>query len=93
MTVLVEVLKQGQYVPLSVEKQIVIIYAGTKGYLDTLPTTKLAAYEKALYAFIESKHPAIFEEIKTKKVLDKDTEAKLKPALEEFGKVFGKGEG
>jgi len=90
---LVEILKQGQYVPLSVEKQIVIIYAGTKGYLDTLPTTKLAAYEKALYAFIESKHPAIFEEIKTKKVLDKDTEAKLKPALEEFGKVFGKGEG
>src|SRR3954470_1373731 len=57
---LVEILKQGQYVPLTVEKQIVIIYAGTKGYLDSLETSKLAEYERQLMSFIESKHPAIF---------------------------------
>src|ERR1700691_2833478 len=52
---LVEILKQGQYVPLLAEKQVVIIYAGTKGYLDAFPVGKLAEYEKGLYAFIESK--------------------------------------
>jgi F-type H+-transporting ATPase subunit alpha len=87
---LVEILKQGQYVPLPVEKQVVLIYAGTKGYLDELPTGKLGEYEKQLYAFIESKHPDIFETIRTKKKLD-DIEDKLKKALVEFGKGFGKG--
>ena len=87
---LVEILKQGQYVPLPVEKQIVMIYAGTKGYLDTLDATKLAEYEKQLYPFIESKHGAIFEAIRTKKVLDKDTEEALKKALKDFGTAFSK---
>jgi F-type H+/Na+-transporting ATPase subunit alpha len=88
---LVELLKQGQYVPLPVEKQIVMIYAGTKGYLDGLPTGKIAAYETALYSFLESKHSGVLEDIRGKKVLDKDTEEKLKGALKEFGTVFGKG--
>ena len=87
---LVEILKQGQYVPLPVEKQVVIVYAGTKGYLDELPTSKLGEYESQLYAFLESKHPDIFETIRTKKKLD-DIEDKLKKALVEFGKGFGKG--
>ncbi|MFO0640059.1 MAG: F0F1 ATP synthase subunit alpha [Polyangiaceae bacterium] len=87
---LVEILKQGQYVPLPVEKQIVIVYAGTKGYLDELPVAKLREYEEQLYAFIESKHADIFETIRTKKKLD-DVEDKLKKALTEFGKAFGKG--
>jgi F-type H+-transporting ATPase subunit alpha len=90
---LVEILKQGQYVPLPVEKQIVIIYAGTKGFLDGLPIPKLAAYETALYSFLQSKHSGIFEDLRSKRVLDKDLEAKLKAALTEFGPVFGKGEG
>jgi F-type H+/Na+-transporting ATPase subunit alpha len=89
---LVEILKQGQYVPLLAEKQIVIIYAGTKGYLDALPVAKLGAYEKGLYPFIESKYPQIFESLRTKKVLDKDLEATLKGALEAYGKAFGKGD-
>ena len=89
---LVEILKQGQYVPIPVEKQIVIIYAATKGYVDGFPVNKLGAYEKALNSFLESKHPEIFDGIKSKKVLDKDLEAKLKAALDEFGPVFGKGE-
>jgi F-type H+/Na+-transporting ATPase subunit alpha len=87
---LVEILKQGQYVPLPVEKQVVLVYAGTKGYLDELPTAKLGEYEKQLYAFIEAKHPDIFEIIRTKKKLD-DVEDKLKKALVEFAKGFGKG--
>jgi F-type H+-transporting ATPase subunit alpha len=92
---LVEILKQGQYVPQPVEKQVVIIYAGTKGHLDSIAVSKLGEYEKQLYAFIESKYPAIFETIRTKKALDKDTEETLKKALKDFGTAFGKepGEG
>ena len=89
---LVELLKQGQYVPLAVEKQIVIIYAGTKGYLDGLETSKIGAYEKGLYEFIDSKHAGVFEGLRAKKKLDKDVEAALKKALEEYGKAFGKGD-
>jgi F-type H+-transporting ATPase subunit alpha len=89
---LVEVLKQGQYVPIPVEKQVVIIYAATKGYVDGLEVSKLAAYEKGLYSFIEAKHPKIFEEIRTKKVIDKDLEPTLKKALEEYKTAFGKGD-
>ncbi|AKU94060.1 ATP synthase alpha chain [Labilithrix luteola] len=87
---LVEILKQGQYVPQPVEKQIVIIYAGTKGYLDGIEVSKLAEYEKQLYSFVETKHPEIFNNIRTKKALDKDTEETLKKALADFGKAFGK---
>ena len=87
---LVEILKQGQYVPQAVEKQVVIIYAGTKGHLDSIEVSKLAEYEKQLYSFIESKHPTIFETIRTKKALDKDTEATLVKALKDFGTAFGK---
>ena len=87
---LVEILKQGQYVPQPVEKQVVIIYAGTKGYLDGIEVSRLAEYEKQLGSFIESKHPAIYETIRTKKALDKDTEETLKTALKDFGTAFGK---
>jgi F-type H+-transporting ATPase subunit alpha len=88
---LVELLKQGQYVPLPVEKQIVIVYAGTKGYVDGLEMSQIAEYEKQLYAFIEAKHPKVFEDLRTKKVLDKDIEAALRKALDEFKTAFGKG--
>ncbi|MDB5215992.1 MAG: synthase alpha chain, partial [Myxococcaceae bacterium] len=87
---LVEILKQGQYVPQPVEKQVVIIYAGTKGYLDSIEVSKLAEYERQLASFIESKHPAIYENIRTKKALDKETEETLKTALKDFGTAFGK---
>jgi F-type H+-transporting ATPase subunit alpha len=87
---LVEILKQGQYVPQPVEKQIVIIYAGTKGFLDAIEVSKLAEYERQLYSFIDSKYETLFATIRTKKALDKDTEETLKTALGEFGKAFGK---
>jgi F-type H+-transporting ATPase subunit alpha len=86
---LVEILKQGQYVPIAVEKQIVIIYAATKGYVDKLALGQMVAYEKGLYDFIEKRYPAIYETLRTKKQLDDATEGTLKKALEEFSTAFG----
>jgi F-type H+/Na+-transporting ATPase subunit alpha len=85
---LVELLKQGQYQPLPVEKQVLIIYAGTNGFVDELPLTALKKYEQDLYSFIESKHPGIFADILKKRELDGDLRAKLNKALEEFKGIF-----
>ena len=85
---LVELLKQGQYEPLSVERQILIIYAGTNGFVDELPLTALKKYEQELYSFIESKHPDIFADILKKRELDNDLRAKMNKALEEFKGTF-----
>jgi F-type H+-transporting ATPase subunit alpha len=86
---LVEILKQGQYVPLKVEQQIIIIYAGTRGYIDGIEVSRLAAYERGLYDFIEKKYPGIVEGLKAKKSLDDDNEKALKKALDEYGVAFG----
>jgi F-type H+/Na+-transporting ATPase subunit alpha len=85
---LVELLKQGQYEPLPVERQILIIYAGTNGFVDELPLTALKKYEQELYSFIESRHPDIFADILKKRELDNDLRAKMNKALEEFKRVF-----
>ena len=85
---LVELLKQGQYQPLSVEKQILIIYAGTNGFVDELPLSALKKYEQELHSFIEAKHPDIFADILKKRELDGDLRAKLSKALEEFKGIF-----
>jgi F-type H+-transporting ATPase subunit alpha len=90
---LVEILKQGQYAPIAVEKQIVIIYAGTRGYIDKLDVSQIAVYERGLYDFIEKKYPAIYETLRSKKTLDEQTEGMLKKALEEFGTAFPAGAG
>lgn len=81
---LVEVLKQPQYKPLPVEKQILIIFAGTNGYLDIYPENVLQRYEAELYAFIEHGHPEIFTELQAKKAIDAELEKKIKSALEDF---------
>jgi F-type H+-transporting ATPase subunit alpha len=85
---LVEILKQGQYVPLPVERQVVIIYAGTNGFLDHVGESELGRYETELYAFIESKHPDIFNDLESRKVMDDDLTDRLKKALEEFNRLF-----
>lgn len=85
---LVELLKQGQYEPLPVEKQILIIYAGTNGFVDEIPLTALKKYEQELYSFVESKHPDIFAEILKKRELDSELRAKMNKALEEFKAGF-----
>jgi len=81
---MVEILKQPQYKPLPVEKQILIIFAGTNGYLDMYPENLLQRYEGELYEFIEGQHPEIFRDLREKKALDAELEKKIKDALEEF---------
>nr|WP_314090413.1 F0F1 ATP synthase subunit alpha [uncultured Campylobacter sp.] len=85
---MVEVLKQPPYSPLAVEKQVVIIFAGTKGYLDDIPTVAVTKFEAELYPYIEAKYPEIFEQIRTKKALDKEIEEFLHKALKDFKATF-----
>ena len=85
---LVEILKQGQYEPLPVQKQILIIYAGTNGFVDHLPVSALKKYEQELFAFVESKHPDLLPEIVKKRELSEELRAKIKKALEEFNANF-----
>jgi F-type H+/Na+-transporting ATPase subunit alpha len=85
---LVEILKQPQYAPLPMEKQVCILYAGTKGFLDTLPVNTLADYEKQLYTYIEQNDASIFSDLKEKEVIDAALEEKMKKALTAFGETF-----
>ncbi|HRR19136.1 MAG TPA: F0F1 ATP synthase subunit alpha, partial [Ignavibacteriales bacterium] len=85
---LVELLKQGQYAPVPVEKQVVAIYAGTKGYIDEIPTPAIKKYEKELLEYVENQAPEIFENIKTQKDISEETENKLKEVIEKFNSIF-----
>ena len=85
---MVEILKQPPYSPLAVEKQVVIIYAGTKGFLDDVAVSAIGKFEAELYPYIEARYPQIFEDIVNKKTLDKDTEETLVKALNEFKATF-----
>jgi F-type H+-transporting ATPase subunit alpha len=85
---LVELLKQPQYQPMPVEKQIVSLYAGTRGFLDPIPVEKVTEYEKQMHEFMETKHPEILREIKEKKELTPELDEKIKQALEEFAQIF-----
>ena len=85
---LVELLKQPQYVPMSMAKQVTSIYAGTRGFLDKYPVEKLAAYEPQMLEFIEQKHPEIFAELEEKKEIGDELDGKMKKALSEFDEIF-----
>ncbi|MCD6526422.1 MAG: F0F1 ATP synthase subunit alpha [Desulfuromonas sp.] len=85
---LVEILKQGQYQPLPVSKQVIGIYAVNNGYVDEYPATDVQRYESELLAFIDSKHAAIITDLDTKKAIDADLEGRLRAALEEFKGQF-----
>ena len=85
---MVEVLKQPPYSPLAIENQVVMIFAGAKGYLDDLPTNCVTKFEAELYPYIEAKYPEIFEQIRTKKALDKEIEELLHKALKDFKATF-----
>jgi F-type H+-transporting ATPase subunit alpha len=81
---LVEILKQPQYLPMPAEKEVMILFAGTNGYLDEWPMKAVSDYEKKMFDFIESKHPALLMEIREKKDISDELEGKLKSALDEF---------
>jgi F-type H+-transporting ATPase subunit alpha len=85
---LVEILKQPQYQPLAVEKQVLIVYAGTNGFLDKVETSAAVRYEQELYRFVESRYPSLLKTIAEKKTLDDNLKAEMSAALKEFGEQF-----
>ncbi|MBN2223222.1 MAG: F0F1 ATP synthase subunit alpha [Deltaproteobacteria bacterium] len=85
---LVEVLKQPQYQPLPVEKQVLIIYAATRGFVDSYPEGALRKYEQELYTFFESKYAHVLEEIKQKGNISADLERQVTKALGDFKEHF-----
>lgn len=85
---LVEILKQPQYKPLPMEKQVSILFAGAKGFLDEIPVNMLAEYETQLYAHIEQKAPGVFDGLKQKQQIDADLENLMKSTLTAFGESF-----
>ncbi|MEQ1572962.1 MAG: F0F1 ATP synthase subunit alpha [Vicinamibacterales bacterium] len=85
---LVEILKQPQYQPVAVEKQVAIVYAATKGFLDAVAVEDVGRYEQDLYRFLETRYPAVLTGIADKKVIDDENKGALESALKEFGQQF-----
>jgi len=83
-----ELLKQGQYIPLPVEKQIVLIYAGTNGYIDDVPTDQITRFEEEYLRYMETEHRELMAEIVEKGTMDEETLGRLKAAAEGFKKGF-----
>ncbi len=85
---LVEVLKQGQYQPMPVEKQILSIFAATNGWVDETPKIKIEKYLKEMLLFFETKHPQILKDMVIKKSLDEDLKKRVSAVLQEFKGSF-----
>jgi len=85
---MVELLKQDQYVPMPVEEQIIVIFAGTQGILDDVPVEAIKSFEDGFIKYMRAKKQDLKNEVKEKKVLDDDLKAKITAAVEEFKKTF-----
>ena len=85
-----EILKQPQYQPMPVEKQVMIIYAATNKYLMDIPVADILPFEKALFEYVDTKYPEVPEAIRTEKVISEETEAKLIKAITECKAEFTK---
>lgn len=85
---LVEILKQPQYKPLSMEKQVTILYAGTRGFLDKYPVNVLAKYEAGLFLFISERYPQIFKELADKKIISDELDKLMTDALNAYDEEF-----
>jgi len=85
---MVELLKQPQYKPYPVEKQILIIFAGTNGYVDDMEVEQIGKFETELLSFMDAKHGDLLKEIKEKKTIDDELQEKLKKAIEGFKETF-----
>ncbi len=83
-----EILKQPQYEPVPVEEQVLTIYAGVNGYLDSIPASEVVHFEQDFIKFMKANYAEIGKTIREKKVIDKETEAALKEALKEFKDTF-----
>ena len=85
---LTELLKQDQFSPLLVEEQVIVLYAGVKGYLSDIPTSRIKEYQSKLLFVMKNSHIEIIESIRSEKDISKQTEEKLKQVILEFNKVF-----
>jgi F-type H+/Na+-transporting ATPase subunit alpha len=85
---LVEVLKQGQFSPLPFSKQILIIFAGTNGYIDDIPVTDVRAFEAGLYNYVDTANPGLLNAIMEKKILDDQLKGDIKKLLNEYKERF-----
>jgi F-type H+-transporting ATPase subunit alpha len=85
---MVELLKQDQYVPMPVEQQILVIFAGTNGYVDDVPVNAVKKFEADLLRFVTSKYADLLKDIAAKKQLDEDLKSRCRTAIEEFKKSF-----
>jgi F-type H+-transporting ATPase subunit alpha len=85
---MVEVLKQGPYAPVPIEKQVVIIFAGANGYLDDIPASSVVKFEAELMPFMEAKYMNVLDAIRNDKKITDETEAELRKAIEDFKASF-----
>ena len=85
---LVEILKQGQYEPMPIAKQILIIYVGTNGFVDHIPVEAIKKYEEELIAFVEAKAPDLFDEILERREITDEIKGKINKILEDFNANF-----
>lgn len=85
---LTEILKQGQYVPMATERQIIIVFAGTNGYLDKYPINRLKDYEQQLLDFVDKKYPEVLKTIVSSGKIDDSLKSKIEQVLKEFEKTF-----
>ena len=85
---LVELLKQPQYRPMSLAEEVVVLFAGVRGFVDKYPVTRLKAYEEELLKFVSTKYADVMKEIDTKQEITADLDKKLREVLKEFDSVF-----
>ena len=87
---MVEILKQKQYEPLPVEKQVLVLFAATSGFFDDVPLPSIGQFERELLVFVEGKHHQILKDIATQRELNDDLKRRMTAAVEEFKQVFVK---
>ncbi len=85
---MVEILKQDQFVPLPVERQILIVFAGVNGHVDDLPIEAMRPFEQGLSRFVEASYPEIYKELNEKKVIGEDLSQKMEQAIREYREEF-----
>ncbi|RMF37246.1 MAG: F0F1 ATP synthase subunit alpha, partial [Chloroflexi bacterium] len=88
---LTEILKQPQYEPMSLEHQVMAIYAGTRGFIDHVPVNQVKAWENDFHRFMDTQYPDVGEAIAREKVLTPEIEARLREAIEAFNRTWGTG--
>ena len=87
----VEILKQGQYQPMRVEEQVMVIYAVTNGHIDDVPVARVREWERGFLDYMAAQYPQVGTAIVREKALSKDSEADLKRGIDAFKQVFGSG--